>query len=74
MERLGKVCFTETQVKSVIFNFSPARVSLPGSREDSHQLLKGLERRSDVEFDVVLLDVFHVCGKGRIVVWIEPLP
>jgi hypothetical protein len=48
--------------------------NLPGRRENTHQLLEGLERSSEVELDVILLDVVHVRGKRRIVVRVEPLP
>jgi hypothetical protein len=50
------------------------RISLPGSWEDSHQLFERLERRTNVELDIVLLNVVHVCGEGRVVVRVEPLP
>jgi hypothetical protein len=74
MERLGKMCFTEMQWRSVRMAYDLLQSGLPCSREHSHQLLERLKRRSNVEFDIVLLDVVHIRSKRRIVVWVEPLP
>jgi hypothetical protein len=46
----------------------------PSSGEYTHQLLERLERRSNVELDVILLDICHVRSERRVVVRIIPLP